>query len=46
MAFAIYDWKNLSAINLSASCFNGKGTGKKIGGKNMKKDRGLKSGKL
>jgi hypothetical protein len=46
MAFAICDGKNLSAINFSAGCFSGKGTGKNIGGKNMKKDRRIKVRKI
>jgi hypothetical protein len=45
MALAICDGKNLSAINFSAGCFNGKDTGKKIGGKNMK-DRRTKVRKI
>jgi hypothetical protein len=43
---AIFDGKNLSAINFSAGCFYGKDTGKNIGGKNMKKDRKIKDRKI
>jgi hypothetical protein len=35
MAFAIFDGKNLSAINFSAGCFYGKDAGKIIGVENI-----------
>jgi hypothetical protein len=46
MALAICDGKNLSAINFSAGCFNGKDAGKKIGGKKMKKVRKIKASSI